>query len=77
MSKRSGLPTSMAAIRLWRQQYVRKYIEEGKSLRIVLSVFDKSLRDEIETYYHHCLEDDDSLLTARNYDKEIEINGSK
>ena len=55
--KSSGLPTSMAAIRLWRQQYVRKYIEEGKSLRIVLSVFDKSLRDEIETYYQHCLED--------------------
>ena len=66
MSKRNGLPTSMAAIRLWRQQYVRKYIEEGKSLRIVVSVFDKSLRDEIETYYQHCLEDADSPFTASN-----------
>ena len=56
----------MAAIRLWRQQYVRKYIEEGKSLRIVLSVFDKSLRDEIETYYQNCLEDADSPFTASN-----------
>jgi len=66
VSKRNGLPTSMAAIRLWRQQYVRKYIEEGKSLRIVLSVFDKSLRDEIETYYQYCLEDADSPFTASN-----------
>ena len=66
MSKRNGLPTSMAAIRLWRQQYVRKYIEEGKSLRIVLSVFDKSLRDEIETYYQHCFEDADSPFTVSN-----------
>ena len=52
------LPTSMTAIRLWRLQYVRKYIDEGKSLRIVLSVFDKSLRDEIKTYYQSCLDDD-------------------
>ena len=65
MSKRNGLPTSMAAIRLWRQQYVRKYIEEGKSLRIVLSVFDESLRDEIKTYYQSCLDDDDYPLTRK------------
>jgi hypothetical protein len=52
------LPTSMTAIRLWRQQYVRKYIDEGKSLCIVLSVFHKSLHDEIRTYYQSCLDDD-------------------
>jgi len=63
VSKRSGLPTSMAAIRLWRQQYVRKYTDEGKSLLTVLSLFDKSLRDEIETYYQYCLDDDDYPLT--------------
>ena len=51
------LPTSMAAIRLWRQQYVRKYIDEGKSLCIVQSVFAKSLRDEIRTYYQSCHDD--------------------
>ena len=61
---------------------MRNYIEEGRSLRIVLSVFDKSLRDEIETYYQHCLEDADSHLLSAiqercGYDKEIEINGSK
>ena len=66
MSKRSGLPTSMAAIRLWRQQHVRKCVDEGKSLLTVLSVFDKSLRDEIETYYQHCLEDADSPFTTSN-----------
>ena len=59
VSKYSRLPTSMAAIRLWRQQYVRKYIDEGKSLCIVQSVFAKSLRDEIRTYYQSCLDDDD------------------
>ena len=63
--KHSQLSTSMAAIRLWRQQYVRKYIEEGKSLRIVLSVFDESLRDEIKTYYQSCLDDDDYPLTRK------------
>ena len=56
----------MAAIRLWRQQHVRKCVDEGKSLCIVLSVFDKSLRDEIETYYQHCLEDADSPFTVSN-----------
>ena len=61
--KHSQLPTSMAAIRLWRQQHVRKYTDEGKSLRTVLSLFDKSLRDEIETYYQYCLDDDDYPLT--------------
>jgi len=45
---------------------VRNYIEEGRSLRIVLSIFDKSLRDEIETYYQHCLEDADSPFTVSN-----------
>ena len=59
------LPTSMTAIRLWRQQYVRKYIEEGKSLRIVQSVFAKSLRDEIRTYYQPCLDDDGYPYTER------------
>jgi len=48
----------MAAIRLWRQQHVRKCVDEGKSLLTVLSVFDKSLRDEIKTYYQSCLDDD-------------------
>ncbi len=28
--------------------------------------FDKSLRDEIETYYQHCLEDADSPFTTSN-----------
>ena len=59
------LPTSMAAIRLWRQQYVRKYIDEGKSLCIVLSVFAKSLHDEIRTYYQSCLDDDSYPYTER------------
>ena len=59
------LPTSMTAIRLWRQQYVRKYIDEGKSLRIVLSVFDSSLHDEIRTYYQSCLDDDSYPYTER------------
>ena len=59
VSKYSRLPTSMAAIRLWRQEYVRKYIEEGKSLRIILSVFGNPLHDEIRTYYQSCLDDDD------------------
>ena len=53
----------MAAIRLWRQQHVRKCVDEGKSLLTVLSVFDKSLRDEIKTYYQSCLDDDDYPLT--------------
>ena len=61
------LPTSMAAIRLWRQQYVRKYIDEGKSLCIVQSVFAKSLRDEIRTYYQSCLDDDGCPFTR--YDR--------
>ena len=57
--KHSQLSTSMAAIRLWRQQYVRKCIGEGKSLRIVLSAFAHPLHDEIKTYYQCCLDDDD------------------
>ena len=57
MNKQGQLPTSMTGIRLWRQQYVRKYINEGKSLRIVLSIFHQSLHDEIETYYQFCLDD--------------------
>ena len=57
--KHSQLSTSMAAIRLWRQQYVRECIDECKSLRIVLSVFGKPLHDEIKTYYRCCLDDDD------------------
>jgi len=61
--KSSELPTSMTAIRLWRQLYVRKYLDEGKSLHTVLSVFAKSLRDEIKTYYQSCLDDDDYPLT--------------
>jgi len=61
--KSSELPTSMAAIRLWRQLYVRKQLDEGKSLHTVLSVFAKSLRDEIKTYYQSCLDDDDYPLT--------------
>ena len=63
--KSSELPTSMAAIRLWRQLCVRKYLDEGKSLHTVLSVFAKSLRDEIKTYYQSCLDDDDYPLTRR------------
>ena len=61
--KSSELPTSMAAIWLWRQLYVRKQLDEGKSLHTVLSVFAKSLRDEIKTYYQSCLDDDDYPLT--------------
>ena len=61
--KSSELPTSMTAIRLWRQLCVRKYLDEGKSLHTVLSVFAKSLRDEIKTYYQSCLDDDDYPLT--------------
>ena len=61
--KSSGLPTSTTAIRLWRQKYVRKYTDEGKSLLTVLSVFDRSLHDEISTYYQSCLDDDDYPLT--------------
>ena len=56
----------MTAIRLWRQQYVRKCVDEGKSLRIVLPVFGKPLHSEIKTYYEYCLEDDDYPLTASN-----------
>ncbi len=52
------LPTSMTALRLWRQQYVRKYIDQGMSLCIVLSVFAPSLHDEIRIYYQSCLDDD-------------------
>ena len=63
MSKHSELPTSMAAIRLWRQQHVRKYTDEGKSLRTVLSLFARSLHDEIKTYYQSCLDDDDYPLS--------------
>ena len=59
------LPTSMTAIRLWRQQYVRKYIDEGKSLRMVQSIFGPSLRDEIRTYYQSCLDDDSYPYTER------------
>ena len=55
----------MTAIRLWRQQYVRKYIDEGKSLRIVQSVFAKSLHDEIRIYYQSCLDDDSYPYTER------------
>ena len=64
------LPTSMTAIRLWRQQHVRKYIDEGKSLRIVLSVFGSPLHDEIRTYYQSCLDDDDYPYTERVSDGE-------
>ena len=53
----------MTAIRLWRQLYVRKYLDEGKSLHTVLSLFAKSLREEIKTYYQSCLDDDDYPLT--------------
>ena len=53
----------MADIRLWRQQYVRKCIDECKSLLTVLSVFGKPLHDEIRTYYQSCLDDDDYPLT--------------
>ena len=63
MNKLSQLPTSMTAIRLWRQQYVRKYIDEGKSLHTVLSVFAQPLHNEIRTYYQSCLDDDDYPLT--------------
>jgi len=65
MNKPGQLPTSMTAIRLWRLQYVRKYIDEGKSLRIVLSVFGSSLHDEIRTYYQSCLDDDSYPYTER------------
>ena len=65
MNKQGQLPTSMTAIRLWRLQYVRKYIDEGKSLRIILSVFAKSLHDEIRTYYQSCLDDDSYPYTER------------
>ena len=65
MNKPGQLPTSMTAIRLWRLQYVRKYIDEGKSLRIILSVFAKSLHDEIRTYYQSCLDDDSYPYTER------------
>ena len=61
----SGLPTSMAAIRLWCQQYVRKYTDEGKSLRTVLSIFVKSLRAKIKTYYQCCLDEADYPFTQR------------
>ena len=61
--KHSELPTSTAAIRLWRQQHVRKYTDEGKSLRTVLSLFARSLHDEIKTYYQSCLDDDDYPLS--------------
>ena len=63
--KHSQLSTSMTDIRLWRLQYVRKYIDEGKSLRIVLSVFGSSLHDEIRTYYQSCLDDDGYPYTER------------
>jgi len=61
--KSNELPTSMTAIRLWRQLYVKKYLDEGKSLHTILSVFGKSLRNEIKTYYQFCLDDDDYPLT--------------
>ena len=64
--KSSGLPTSITAIRLWRQQYVRKCIGEYKSLHTVLSVFAQPLHDEIKTYYHCCLDDDDYPFTISN-----------
>ena len=60
----SELRTSMTAIRLWRQQYVRKYIDEGKSLRIVLSVFGESLSDEIKTCYQCCLDSAECCLNG-------------
>jgi hypothetical protein len=44
---------------------VRKYIDEGKSLCIILSVFAKSLHDEIRTYYQSCLDDDSYPYTER------------
>ena len=64
--KSSELPTSMTAIRLWRQLCVRKYLDEGKSLHTVLSVFAQPLHDEIKTYYHCCLDDDDYPFTISN-----------
>ena len=67
MNKQGQLPTSMTAIRLWRQQYVRKYINEGKSLRIVLSIFHQSLHDEIETYYQSFLDDDGYPFTRYDW----------
>ena len=60
--KSSELPTSMTAIRLQRQQYVRKYLDEGELLHIVLSVFAKFLRDKINII-QSCLDDDDYPLT--------------
>ena len=65
MNKPGQLPTSMTDIRLWRLQYVRKYIDEGKSLRMVQSIFGPSLRDEIRTYYQSCLNDDGYPYTER------------
>ena len=56
----------MAAIRLWRQEYVRKYIEEGKSLLTVLSVFGNLLHDEIKIYYQCCLDEADYPFTQRD-----------
>ena len=41
---------------------VGKYINEGKSLRIVLSVFGETLRDEIKICYQCCLSGDDCPL---------------
>ena len=68
--KHRQLSSSMTDIRLWRLQYVRKYIDEGKSLCIVLSVFGNSLHDEIRTYYQSCLDDDDYPYTERVSDGE-------
>ena len=42
---------------------MRKCVDEGKSLRQVLLVFDESLRDEIKTCYQSCLDDDDYPYT--------------
>ena len=60
--KHSELPTSVTDIRLWRQQYVRKYTDAGKSLCQVLSVSHESLHDEIKTYYQRCLDAADYLF---------------
>ena len=75
--KSSELPTSMTAIRLWRQLCVRKYLDEGKSLYTVLSLFGKSLRDEIKTYYQSCLDDDDYPLTRHAGVAEPSENASR
>jgi hypothetical protein len=61
----SELPTSMTGIRLWRPPYVRKYTDEGKSSRQVLSVFHQPLHDEIKTYYQCCLDVPDYPFTQR------------